>query len=82
MEASKAESNKAARPQRIPIRQWTIPFSGRTARPRGHKTDIEVSQSFSSQNQVRMNLELSEPYQSRTFSVKQRESGKLQGKAI
>jgi hypothetical protein len=76
MEASKAENNKAAIPQRIPIRLWIVPSFEKTARPHGHKTDIEVSRSFSSQNQVRMNLELCEPYQSRMFSVKQRERGK------
>jgi hypothetical protein len=50
MEASKAENREAKVPQRAPTRQWTILFFERTAWPRGHKTDIEVSKSFSSHN--------------------------------
>jgi hypothetical protein len=50
MEASKAENNKAAIPQRIPIRLWIVPSFEKTARPHGHKTDIEVSKCFSSHN--------------------------------
>jgi hypothetical protein len=52
MEASKAGNTEAAIPQRAPTRQWTIPFSERTAWPHGHKTDIEVSKSFSSHNHI------------------------------